>query len=196
MKDTNGKKSNLQQLSHALDLMDLKDLSDESDTTPVIKNKRENRELSRNILSSVRPANHDAESFELMVLPCGDTSEMFKFMRYLDMALHDADSYGDILFTSFKPGGIVIVTMQISPAKFNNLIDKLSVLSGVEKIILSGVDEISEELQATAALRGCDQKSKVNVLSSVDSDRSFQVLMGKREAVHQEESLPVPVYHG
>ena len=195
MKDNNGKKSNLQQLADTIDLMDPKDLSDQSDTTPIIKSKRENRELCWRSRSPVRPASYDTESFELMVLPCGDTSEIFKFMGYLEMALHDADSYGDILRISFKSGCSVIVTMQISPTKFNNLVLKLSALSGVEKIILSGVEEITEELQVTGTLMGRDQKSKVNVLSSVDSDRSFQILMKKREAVHQEESLPVPVYH-
>ncbi len=195
MKKNNGKKSNLQQLADALDLMDPKDLSDQSDTTPIMKNKRENLVLTRNIPSPVRPASYDAESFELMVLPCGDASQLLRFMAHLDMMLHDADSYGDILRTSFNSGCSVTVTMQISPTKFNNLVLKLSALSGVEKIILSGVEEITEELQATGTLMGRDQKSKVSVLSSVNSDRSFQVLMKKREAVHQEESLPVPVYH-
>jgi len=180
-------RTKLQQLADALDLTDPKDLSDQSDTTPIMKNKRGNWRLCRNIPSSVRPSNYDAESFELMVLPCGDTSEIFNFVGHLDMMLHDADSYGDILRTSFNSNCSVTVTMEISLTKFNNLVHKLSALSGVK--------EITEELQTTGTLMGHDQKSKVNVLSRVDSDRSFQVLMNKKEAVHQEESLPVPVYH-
>jgi len=195
MKKNNGKKSNLQQLADALDIMDPKDFSDELDTTKTIKNKRGNREIIRRSQSSVRPASYDAESFELMVLPCGDTSEIFKLMGYLDMMLHDADSYGDILHTSFNSDCSVTVTMQISPTKFKNLVLKLSALSGVEKIILSGVEEITEELEATGTLMGRDQKPKVKVLSSVDSDRRFQVLMKEREAVHQEEPVAVSAKH-
>ena len=195
MEKNNGKKSNLQQLADALDLMDPKDLSGQSDTTPIMKNKRENWVLTRNIPSPVRPASYDAESFELMVLPCGDTSEIFKLMGYLDMMLHDADSYGDILRTSFNSDCSVTVTIQISPTKFNNLVLKLSALSGVEKIILSGVEEITEELQATGTLMGRDQKSKVKLLSSSATNRMFQVLMKERETVHQEEPVAVSAKH-
>ena len=184
MEKNNGKKSNLQQLADALDLMDPKDLSGQSDTTPIMKNKRENWVLTRNIPSPVRPASYDAESFELMVLPCGDTSEIFKFVGHLDMMLHDVDSYGDILHTSFNSGCSVTVTMQISPTKFNNLVLKLAIMPEVEKV--------AEELPARSIFSSTTEKFRGLPASSIKpSKRTYVTLKEPILAWQEPELIPV-----
>ena len=184
MKKNNGKKSNLQQLADALDLMDPKDLSDQSDTTPIIKNKRENRELCWRSRAPVKPVGFGSESFELVVLPCGDATRLLRFMGQLDGMLHDPDSYGDILRTAHTWDRGTVVTIQMQPTKLSNLAIKLAILPEVEKV--------EDELSARSIFSSTTKKFRGLPASSIRPSKRIHVTLKEPILARQEPEL-VPV---
>ena len=171
-------------LMDSLDIVDPADFSDQGDTTNNIKSKRKNRELCWRSRSPVKPVGFGSESFELVILWCDDASRLLRFMGQLDGMLHDSDSYGDILRIAHTCGRDTIVTIQIQPTKFSNLMLKMAIMPGVERVAKGPL--------ATGTLAILPQKSGAQLLSGISFSKRVRVSLKETEVARQEPEL-VPV---
>ena len=171
-------------LMDSLDIVDPADFSDQGDTTNNIKSKRKNRELCWRSRSPVKPVGFGSESFELGILWCGDASRLLRFMGQLDGMLHDSDSYGDILRIAHTCGRDTIVTIQMQPTKFSNLMLKMAIMPGVERVAKGPL--------ATGTLAIIPQKSGAQLLSGISLSKRVRVSLKETEVARQEPEL-VPV---
>ncbi len=180
-KDLGRRTQLLEGLMDSLDIVDPADFSDQGDTTNNIKSKRKNRELCWRSRSPVKPMGFGSESFELVILSCGDAFRLLRFMGQLDGMLHDSDSYGDILRIAHTCGRDAIVTIQMQPAKFSNLMLKMAIMPGVERV--------AEEPWATGALAIIPQKSGAQLLSSISLSKRIHVTLKEPILARQEQEL-------
>ncbi len=129
-KEPGRRTSALRELADSLDILNPADFRDQVGT----KNERKNSELCWRSRLPVKPSGFDAESFELVVLPCGDAPRLLRFMGQLDGMLHDDDSYGDILRTAHTWEGGAVITIQLQPTKLSNLVLKMALIPEVDKV--------------------------------------------------------------
>ena len=171
-------------LMDSLDIVDPADFSDQGDTTNNIKGKRKNRQLCWKSRLPVKPVGFGSESFELVILSCGDASRLLRFMGQLDGMLHDSDSYGDILRIAHTCGGDTIVTIQMQPTKFSNLMLKMAIMPGVERV--------AKEPLATGTLAIIPQKSGAQLLSGISLSKRIHITLKEPILTRREQEL-VPV---
>ena len=174
----------LRGLEDSPDILDPADFSDQGDTTNNIKSKRKNRELCWRSRSPVKPVGFGSESFELGILWCDDASRLLRFMGQLDGMLHDSDSYGDILRIAYTCGRDTIVTIQMQPTKFSNLMLKMAIMPGVERVAKGPL--------ATGTLAIIPQKSGAQLLSGINLSKRVRISLKETEVARQEPEL-VPV---
>ena len=174
----------LRGLEDSLDILDPADFSDQGDTTNNIKSKRKNRELCWRSRSPVKPVGFGSESFELVISWCSDASRLLRFMGQLDGMLHDSDSYGDILRIAHTCGRDTIVTIQMQPTKFSNLMLKMAIMPGVERV--------AEGPWTTDDLAIIPQKSGAQLLAGISLSKRIHVSLKETEVARQEPEL-VPV---
>ncbi len=175
----------LEGLMDSLDIVDPADFSDQGDTTNNIKSKRENRELCWRSRSPVKPVGFGSESFELGILWCDDASRLLRFMGQLDGMLNDHDSYGDILRIAHTCGRDTIFTIQMQPAKFSNLMLKMAIIPGVERVATKGP-------LATGTLAILPQKSGAQLLSGISLSERIHITLKEPILTRREQEL-VPV---
>jgi len=174
----------LRGLEDSLDILDPADFSDQLDTTNIIRSKRENRELCWRSRSPVKPVGFGSESFELGILWCGDASRLLRFMGQLDGMLHDSDSYGDILRIAHTCGRDTIVTIQMQPTKFSNLMLKMAIMPGVERVAKGPL--------ATGTLAIIPRKSGAQLLSGISLSKRIHITLKEPILTRREQEL-VPV---
>ena len=174
----------LRGLEGSLDILDPADFSDQGDTTNNIKSKRKNRKLCWRSRSLVKPVGFGSESFKLALLWCGDASRLLRFMGQLDGMLHDSDSYGDILRIAHTCGRDTIVTIQMQPTKFSNLMLKMAIMPGVERVAKGPL--------ATGTLAIIPQKSGARLLSGISLSKRIRVSLKEIDVARREQEL-VPV---
>ena len=182
MKKNLGRRAQLLEgLMDSLDIVDPADFSDQGDTTNNIKGKRKNRQLCWRSRSPVKPVGFGSESFELVILWCSDASRLLRFMGQLDGMLHDPDSYGDILRIAHTCGRDAIVTIQMQPAKFSNLMLKMAIMPGVERL--------TKEPCATGTLAILPQKSGAQLLSGIGLSKRVHITLKEPILARQEQEL-------
>ncbi len=180
-KDLGRRTQLLRGLMDSPDILDPADFSDQGDTTNNIKSKRKNRELCWRSRSSVKPVGFGSESFELVILSCGDASRLLRFMDQLDGMLHDSDSYGDILRIAYTCGRDTIVTIQMQPTKFSNLMLKMAIMPGVERVAKGPL--------ATGILAIIPQKSGAQLLSGISLSKRIHVTLEEPILARREQEL-------
>jgi hypothetical protein len=73
--------------------------------------------------------------FELVIETNGNTSKYGEFLKQLDDMIHDdADNFGGILSTSDLWEGIVLVSIILEPGRLGELMIRLAVMPGVERV--------------------------------------------------------------
>ena len=180
-KDLGRRAQLLEGLMDSLDIVDPADFSDQGDTTNNIKSKRKNRQLCWRSRSSVKPVSFGSESFELGIPSCNDASRLLRFMGQLDGMLHDSDSYGDILRIAHTCGRDTIITIQMQPAKFSNLMLKMAIMPGVERL--------AKEPWTTGTLTIIPQKSEAQLLSGISLSKRIHITLKEPILARQEQEL-------
>ena len=174
----------LRGLEDSLDILDPVDFSDQGDTTNNIKSKRKNRELCWGSRSPVKPVGFGRESFELVILWCDDASRLLRFMGQLDEMLQYPDSYGDILRIAHTWSRGTVVTIQMQPTKFSNLMLKMAIMPGVERVAKGPL--------ATGTLAIIPQKSGAQLLSGISLSKRIHITLKEPILAKREQEL-VPV---
>ena len=165
MKEVGKKTSALLELADSLDILDPADFRDQVGT----KNERKNSELCWRSRLPVKPSGFDAESFELVVLPRGDAARLLRFMGQLDGMLRDDDTYGDILRTAHTWEGGAVITIQMQPTKFSNLVLKMA--------LIPEVDKVAEEPPATGAGPSFLQRFGSLLMSAINASRKICITL-------------------
>ncbi len=117
-------------LANSLDILNPADFRDQVGT----KNERKNSEICWRSRLPVKSSGFGAESFKLVVLPCGNAPRLLRFMGQLDGMLHDDDTYGDILRAAHTWESGAVITIQMQPTKFSNLVLKMAFILEVDKV--------------------------------------------------------------
>ena len=164
-KELGRRTSALLELADSLDILDSADFRDQVGT----KNERKNSELCWRSRLPVKPSGFGAESFELVVLPCGDAPRLLRFMGQLDGMLHDDDSYGDILRTAHTWEGGAVITIQMQPTKFSNLVLKMA--------LIPEVDKVAEGPPATGAVSSFLQRFGSLLMSAISAGRKICITL-------------------
>ena len=164
-KDIGRRIQELLELADSLDILDSADFRDQVGT----KNERKNSELCRRSRLPVKPSGFDAESFELIVLPLGDAPRLLRFMGQLEGMLHDDDTYGDILRTAHTWEGGAVITIQMQPTKFSNLVLKMA--------LIPEVDKVAEGPPARGAVSSFVQRFGSLLMSAISASRKICITL-------------------
>ena len=105
-------------------------------------------------------------------------------MGQLDGVLHDPDSYGDILRIAHTCGRDTIVTIQTQPTKFSNVMLKMAIMPGVERV--------AEGPRTTDTLAILPHKSGTQLLAGISLSKRIHVTLKEPILARREPEL-VPV---